>query len=75
MIDGPKNHTQTLCGPRFRALEFKRGFLLFEPPADDSPIPWPASCRSNIMQDLIWIGIILALFAASLGYARLCDDA
>jgi len=27
------------------------------------------------MQDLIWIGIILALLAASLGYARLCDDA
>ncbi|WP_158500097.1 hypothetical protein [Sphingopyxis macrogoltabida] len=38
-------------------------------------LPWPASCRSNIMQDLIWIGIILALLAASLGYARLCDDA
>jgi hypothetical protein len=37
--------------------------------------PWLASCRSNIMQDLIWIGIILALLAASLGYARLCDDA
>jgi len=27
------------------------------------------------MQDLIWVGIILALLAASLGYARLCDDA
>jgi len=27
------------------------------------------------MQDLIWIGTILALLAASLGYARLCDDA
>jgi len=27
------------------------------------------------MQDLIWIGLILALLAASLGYARLCDDA
>ncbi|ALJ12085.1 hypothetical protein LH19_04325 [Sphingopyxis macrogoltabida] len=38
-------------------------------------LPWPASCRSNIMQDLIWIGIILGLLAASLGYARLCDDA
>jgi hypothetical protein len=33
------------------------------------------SCRSNRMQDLLWIGIILALLAASLGYARLCDDA
>jgi len=27
------------------------------------------------MQDLFWIGVILALLAASLGYARLCDDA
>jgi len=27
------------------------------------------------MQDLLWIGIILGLLAASLGYARLCDDA
>jgi len=27
------------------------------------------------MQDLLWIGIILCLVAASLGYARLCDDA
>ena len=27
------------------------------------------------MQDLIWVGIILALLAVSLGYARLCDDA
>jgi len=27
------------------------------------------------MQDLLWIGIILALLTASLGYARLCDDA
>jgi len=27
------------------------------------------------MQDLLWIGIVLALLAASLGYARLCDDA
>jgi len=27
------------------------------------------------MQDLIWVGIIFALLAASLGYARLCDDA
>jgi len=27
------------------------------------------------MQDLIWVGIILILLAASLGYARLCDDA
>jgi len=27
------------------------------------------------MQDFIWVGIILALLAATLGYARLCDDA
>ena len=27
------------------------------------------------MQDLLWIGIILALTAASLGYVRLCGDA
>jgi len=27
------------------------------------------------MQDILWIGLILGLVAASLGYARLCDDA
>jgi len=27
------------------------------------------------MQDLLWVGIILGLVVASLGYARLCDDA
>jgi len=27
------------------------------------------------MQDLLWIGLILCLVAASLGYTRLCDDA
>jgi len=27
------------------------------------------------MQDLIWIGIILGLVAASLVYVRLCDNA
>jgi len=27
------------------------------------------------MQDLLWVGIILGLLAASLGYARLCDEA
>lgn len=44
--------------------------------ADDScHVPWPAPCWSKTMQDLIWVGIILALLAASLGYARLCDDA
>lgn len=44
--------------------------------ADDScHVPWPAPCWSKTMQDLLWIGIILALLAASLGYARLCDDA
>jgi len=44
--------------------------------ADDScHLPWPAPCWSKTMQDLIWVGIIFALLAASLGYARLCDDA
>ncbi|BBD00390.1 hypothetical protein YGS_C1P1645 [Sphingobium sp. YG1] len=26
------------------------------------------------MQDILWIGAILALLAASLGYAALCDN-
>lgn len=29
----------------------------------------------NPMQDLLWIGIILGLLAASLGYVRLCGHA
>ncbi len=32
-------------------------------------------CGSNIMQDILWIGLILALVAASLGYVALCDNA
>jgi len=44
--------------------------------ADDScHAPWPAPCWSNTMQDILWIGLILGLVAASLGYARLCDGA
>jgi hypothetical protein len=27
------------------------------------------------VQDLFWIGLFLALLAATLGYARLCDEA
>jgi len=27
------------------------------------------------VQDLLWIGLILGLVAATLGYARLCDEA
>jgi len=27
------------------------------------------------VQDILWIGLVLALLAATLGYARLCDEA
>ncbi|VWX53500.1 conserved hypothetical protein [Novosphingobium sp. 9U] len=27
------------------------------------------------MQDILWVGLILTLLAASLGYAALCDRA
>jgi hypothetical protein len=30
--------------------------------------------RELSMQDILWIGAILALLAASLGYAALCDN-
>ncbi|UZW54927.1 hypothetical protein NUH86_15840 [Sphingobium sp. JS3065] len=39
------------------------------------PLPARAHCRSKPMQDIFWIGLILALLAASLGYAALCDNA
>jgi hypothetical protein len=41
-------------------------------------VPRPATDalrECNNMQDLLWIGIILGLVAASLAYVRLCDDA
>lgn len=39
------------------------------------PRPAASVLPEHIMQDLFWTGTILALLAASLGYARLCDDA
>jgi hypothetical protein len=39
-----------------------------------APVFVAGALLEQIMQDLFWIGIILALLAASLGYARLCDD-
>jgi len=39
-------------------------------------IPRAAMLREfSSMQDILWIGLILALLAASLGYAALCDRA
>lgn len=70
------NHMKILCGAAFHSLEFKRA-----PPLFDSPQTTRAASRgqrhagATPMQDLIWVGIILILLAASLGYARLCDDA
>ncbi len=31
--------------------------------------------QEHFMQDILWIGLFLALLAASLGYAALCDHA
>ena len=33
------------------------------------------ACRSSTMQDILWIGLTLALLAASLGYVALCNKA
>jgi hypothetical protein len=35
----------------------------------------PAPCGRFHMQDILWIGLILGLLAATLGYAALCDNA
>ncbi|HEX7853061.1 MAG TPA: hypothetical protein VF503_05130 [Sphingobium sp.] len=35
----------------------------------------PKLAGVTVMQDLIWIGIVLGLLAASLAYIRLCDNA
>jgi hypothetical protein len=29
----------------------------------------------DVMQDFIWIGIVLGMLAATLAYVRLCDNA
>lgn len=39
------------------------------------PLPAREHCGSKPMQDILWIGLILTLLAASLGYAALCDNA
>jgi hypothetical protein len=31
--------------------------------------------RSESMQDLIWLGVVAGLLAATLAYVRLCDNA
>jgi hypothetical protein len=32
-------------------------------------------CRETVMEDLLWIGVMFGLFAASLLYIRLCENA
>jgi hypothetical protein len=39
------------------------------------PLPASELCRSKFMQDILWVGLVLALLAASLGYAALCKNA
>jgi len=39
------------------------------------PLSWRCACRSIDMQDILWIGLVLTLLGASLGYAALCDQA
>jgi hypothetical protein len=34
----------------------------------------PTPCGRQTMQDILWIGLILGLLAATLGYAALCDN-
>ena len=52
-----------------------RSSTIWESADDSCHAPWPTPCWSNTMPDILWIGLILGLVAASLGYARLCDDA
>jgi hypothetical protein len=71
-----ENHTQILCsrpGPRL-AFKRKRG-LIGRSLTTRSASRGGRDAGVTPMQDLVWIGIILALTAASLGYVRLCGDA
>lgn len=38
-------------------------------------LPSREHCGRQPMQDILWIGLILALLGASLGYVALCDNA
>jgi hypothetical protein len=71
-----KNHTQILCGRPAPRLAFKRKRgLIGRSLTTLSASRGGRDAGVTPMQDLLWIGIILALTAASLGYVRLCGDA
>lgn len=55
-------------------LDFKFDKGLMGNPRVDR-IGRPKLAGVTVMQDLIWIGIVLGLLAASLAYIRLCDNA
>ncbi|HEX7857536.1 MAG TPA: hypothetical protein VF503_27965 [Sphingobium sp.] len=40
-----------------------------------APPAVPDAVRETNMQDILWIGLILGMLAATLGYAALCDHA
>ena len=71
-------HTQFLCLAHFPCLDFKRRHALIDPRqtiARPAPLRDRFGCGSFLMQDMLWIGLILLLLVASLGYAALCERA
>jgi hypothetical protein len=69
-------HMRILCETCLHCLAIKCAPLLFKgPQTTRAASRGQRLAGATPMQDLLWIGIILALLAASLGYVRLCDDA
>ena len=71
-------HTQFLCLAHFPCLDFKRRHALIDlrqTIARPAPLRDSFDCGSFLMQDMLWIGLILLLLVASLGYAALCERA
>ncbi|WP_363751964.1 hypothetical protein [Sphingobium sp. LSP13-1-1.1] len=71
-------HTQFLCLAHFPCLDFKRRHVLIDQRqtiARPAPLRDRFGCGSFLMQDMLWIGLILLLLVASLGYAALCERA
>lgn len=67
---------QILCIWSSPRLEFQRGIVLVDRLQTLHAAPSrQTDCGSIIMQDIVWIGLILGLLAASLGYVALCGKA
>lgn len=73
--------TKNICGERSAYLAYKRRTNLFPCPLVRDHLPPPRGVGigllngDDMMDDIIWLTVIVGLLAATLVYVRLCDAA